>query len=63
MTFKSGAHTGHRDGAALQHRHPGRGHPTAAVGISLLLLSVGARVAVATAVVLLLWAMMLWGMS
>jgi hypothetical protein len=45
-----------------QHR-PGQGHPPAAVSPSMLRMSVGQRLAIATALIVLLWAAVIWAMK
>src|ERR1700730_9084542 len=45
-----------------QHRHPGRGHPTASISPSILRMSVLARLAISAALIGVLWAAVAWAM-
>jgi hypothetical protein len=44
------------------HHHHGHIHPPAAIGVSLLRLSVWQRLAIAAALIVLMWAAALWAM-
>jgi hypothetical protein len=45
------------------HRHPGQGHPPASVLPSILRMSVVERLAIAAALIVLLWGAVLWAMK
>jgi hypothetical protein len=45
------------------HHHPGRGHPPASVSPSILRMSVVERLAIAAALIVLLWGAVLWAMK
>jgi hypothetical protein len=45
------------------HRHPGQGHPPATVSPSMLRMAVAERLAVAAALIVLLWAAVFWAMQ
>ena len=45
------------------HHHPGHGHPPAAVSPSILRMSAAERLAIAAALIVLLWGVVLWAMK
>ncbi len=46
------------------HRHaPGHGHPPASIAPSILRMSVLERLAIATALIVLLWGFVIWAMK
>ena len=45
------------------HHHPGHGHPPASVSPSILRMSVAERLAIAAALIVLLWGAVLWAMK
>ena len=44
------------------HHHPGQGHPPAAVSPSILRMSILERLAIAAALIALLWGVVVWAM-
>src|SRR4029079_7811441 len=48
---------------AHHHHHPGQAHPSPSISPSLMRLSVAERLAVAAALIALMWAAALWAMS
>ena len=45
------------------HHHPGQGHPPASISPSILRLSVLQRLAIAAALIALLWGAVIWAMK
>ena len=45
------------------HRHPGRGHPPASISPSILRMSVLQRLAIAAALIVVLWGAVFWAMK
>jgi hypothetical protein len=45
------------------HHHPGRGHPPASISPSILRLSVTERLAISAALIVVLWAAVMWAMK
>ena len=45
------------------HHHPGQGHPPASISPSILRLSVLQRLAIAAALIVLLWGAVIWAMK
>jgi hypothetical protein len=45
------------------HHHPGRGHPPATIGLSILRLSAPARLAAASVLAAALWTAVYWAMA
>jgi hypothetical protein len=46
-----------------QHHHPGQGHPPASISPSILRMSVLERLAVAAALIVVLWGAVIWAMK
>ena len=46
-----------------QHHHPGQGHPRASISPSILRMSVLQRLAIAAALIALLWGAVIWAMK
>jgi len=45
------------------HHHPGEGHPPASVSPSILRMSVVQRLAIAAALIMVLWGAVIWAMQ
>jgi hypothetical protein len=45
------------------HHHPGQGHPPASISPSILRMSVLQRLAIAAALIVLLWSAVIWAMK
>lgn len=52
----------HSPHSAHAHHHPGHIHPPAAIGMSLLRLSVGLRLGIAAALAALVWLAAYWAL-
>jgi len=45
------------------HHPPGEGHPPASISLSILRMSIAQRLAIAAALIAVLWAAVLWAMK